>query len=285
MTQRISARTIAVSTLIAALVLLNAYQYFSAESPGPTKPEPRQSAKKAAPYELPPPPTQEDQRVIDRFHQLAYDQQFRFMKTRGNFQVETPEYKPSRWLGVITQQNPSDFWINQEIITELKPDFIVETGTLMGGGALLWATILAQVNPEGRVITIDIQDLVRDAKEHPLWKAKVEQVVKSSTDPEIVAKIKERVEGKTVIFILDSDHSKDHVLAELKAYAPMVGVGSYVLVQDSNINGHPVLPDFGPGPYEAIEEFLAGDDRFVADRTRERYLFTMHPKGFLKRIK
>jgi cephalosporin hydroxylase len=76
-----------------------------------------------------------------------------------------------------------------------------------------------------------------------------------------------------------------HVLAELKLYAPMVAPGSYVIVQDGNVNGHPVVPNFGPGPYEATEAFLTSDDRFIADRSREWFLFTMHPKGYLKRIK
>jgi cephalosporin hydroxylase len=85
--------------------------------------------------------------------------------------------------------------------------------------------------------------------------------------------------------ILDSDHSKDHVLAEMKAYAPMVSKDSYLIVQDSNVNGHPVLANFGPGPMEAITEFLATNDQFRPDTDAERLLFTMHPKGYLKRVK
>ena len=83
------------------------------------------------------------QEVVDRFHKLYYDSQI---------------WVTTRWLGVPTAQNPNDAWIHQEIIAQVKPDFIVEAGTWHGGSAALWATILQQVNPEGRVITIDIND-------------------------------------------------------------------------------------------------------------------------------
>ena len=85
--------------------------------------------------------------------------------------------------------------------------------------------------------------------------------------------------------ILDSDHSRDHVLAEMRLYADLVPVGGYLLVQDTNINGHPVHPDFGPGPMEAVEEFLATNDEFEVDRARERMMFTFHPRGYLRRVK
>ena len=85
--------------------------------------------------------------------------------------------------------------------------------------------------------------------------------------------------------LLDSDHHKTHVLAEMRAYAPLVTVGSYLIVQDTNVNGHPVAPDFGPGPMEAVLEFLASDDRFESDRTQERLFFTMHPRGYLRRVR
>jgi cephalosporin hydroxylase len=164
--------------------------------------------------------------------------------------------------------------------SEIKPDYIVETGTWVGGRALLWATILAQVNPDGKVITIDTEDKVAES----FVQGKIEFLVGSSTDPTMVAEVQKRVQGKKVLFILDSDHSKNHVLGEMKTFAPMVNVGSYMIVQDSNANGHPIATNFGPGPYEAIQEFLATNHDFVPDHKRERFLFTMHPDGYLQRI-
>jgi cephalosporin hydroxylase len=212
---------------------------------------------------------QSKQEIIDSYHKLFY---------------ESNVWETTRWLGVLTQQNPNDAWIHQEIIVDVKPDFIVEAGTLHGGSAALWATILQQVNPNGRVITIDIEDKAAEAKKLPIVRQYVDFLIGSSTDPAIVAEVKKRVEGRKVLVILDSDHSKGHVLAEMKAYARFVSVGSYLIVQDTNVNGHPVAANFGPGPMEAVQEFLASNQQFKPDEKAERLMFTLHPKGYLKRI-
>ena len=85
--------------------------------------------------------------------------------------------------------------------------------------------------------------------------------------------------------ILDSDHSQAHVEAELAAYAGIVSVGSYLIVEDTDINGHPARPDFGPGPWEALQTFLATNHDFEVDRSRERFLLTLNPGGYLRRRK
>lgn len=211
------------------------------------------------------------QAIIDGFHRLFYHNNGTWLR--------------NRWFGLLTQQNPNDVWIIQEIIVEVKPDFIVETGTLYGGSAVLWAMILEQVNPQGRVITVDIENQTAEARQLRLFREKVDFLLGSSTDPKIVGEIRRRVEGKRVLVVLDSDHRKDHVLKEMESYGPLVSVGSYLIVQDSNVNGHPVFKDFGPGPMEAIEAFLASRQEFVPDPDRERLLFTMHPRGYLKRMK
>ena len=211
-----------------------------------------------------------DEQIVERFHNIFYDSKI---------------WLSTKWLGIPTAQNPNDVWIHQEIIFAVKPDYIIETGTWHGGSAALWATILQQVNPTGRVITIDINDNVTAAKDLPIVKQRVEFLHGSSTDPKLVAEVAKRVQGKMVLVILDSDHHKDHVVAELKAYAPLVSKDSYLIVQDTNANGHPVLKNFGPGPMEAVKEFLAANDQFRPDREAERLMFTMHPKGYLKRIK
>ena len=152
---------------------------------------------------------------------------------------------------------------------------MIEAGTFHGGSATLWAIILEHINPNGRVITIDIRDEREPrATSLPISKRKIDFLLGSSTDSEIVAEIGRRAKGKRVLVMLDSLHSKDHVAAELDAYAPMVPVGSYIIVQDT----------FG-GPEAAIHEFLAENDSFVADRSRERYPDTGSVYGYLRRVK
>ena len=188
------------------------------------------------------------------------------------------EHKPvfkNRFLGVRTLQNPLDAWIIQEIISEVQPDFVIETGTWHGGSAVLWALFLENVNPAGRVITIDIKDHREPrAARLAMARRRVDFLLGSSTAPEIVAEVERRVRGKKVLVILDSLHSKEHVAAELQAYAPMVPVGSYLIVQDTLA-----------GPIDAIDEFLAADDRFVADRERERFFVTNTVRGYLRRVR
>ena len=208
--------------------------------------------------------------AVNRYHRIYYKSKQTWLQ--------------NRWLGVKTQQNPNDIWITQEILVEVKPDFVIETGTNRGGSAMLWAMVLQQVHPTARVITIDIEDRTAEASKLPIW-SMIDFYHGSSTDPAIVEEIREKVKGKKVMVLLDSDHSKEHVANEIRCYADLVPVGSYLIVQDTNVNGHPVYPSFGPGPMEAVEELLANDDRFEIDKTRERMYFTMHPNGYLKRVK
>jgi len=174
---------------------------------------------------------------------------------------------------VRTAQNPLDAWIVQEIISEVAPDLIVETGTFHGGSAMLWAMFLEEVNPEGRVITIDIEDQREPgAKSHALTQRRVDFLLGSSTAPDVVAEVHRRAEGKRVLVLLDSLHTGEHVAAELKAYAPLVPAGSYVIVQDSPLDA-----------LGAIDDFLAANPGWTADRSKERFLLTNTVMGYLRR--
>ena len=190
------------------------------------------------------------------------------------------------WLGVPTLQNPDDVWIIQEIISEVKPDLIIETGTARGGSAAIWAMVQREVNADGRVMSIDIQDVVERKKLTPSLLARIDFIVGSSIDSDVILAVKEKAHGKRVLVLLDSGHDRAHVLRELTLYSPLVCIGSYVIVQDTIINGHPVvnLEHQGPGPMEAVEEFLANNSNFQVDTSREKLMFTMHPKGYLKRL-
>ena len=111
-------------------------------------------------------------------------------------------------------------------------------------------------------------------------------ILGSSTDPEIVSRIAKQVKGKKVIVDLDSNHTKDHVSKELKAYSPLVSLGSYMIVEDTSMDGIPLWPGLGPGPMAAVKEFLESDSSasFEPDFTREVFLMTFHPGGWLRRV-
>ncbi|HEV3475521.1 MAG TPA: CmcI family methyltransferase, partial [Actinomycetota bacterium] len=107
----------------------------------------------------------------------------------------------------------------------------------------------------------------------------------SSTSEEILERVRAEVAGGTTMVILDSDHSAKHVSDELRAYAPMVSVGHYLVVEDTNLNGNPILPEWGPGPREAVEGFLRETDAFEVDRSREKFFMTFNPTGYLRRVR
>jgi len=181
---------------------------------------------------------------------------------------------------VEAQKCPLDLWAYQEIIFEGKPDVIVETGTFNGGSALYLASICDIVR-RGKVITVDIE--ARPGRpQHPRI-TYLEGA--SSTNPEVVARVTGMIEkDDAVMVILDSDHSQGHVLDELRAYGPLVTRGQYVIVEDTNVNGHPVLEDFGPGPMEAIEAYLGEGAAFAVDPDKEKFFMTFNPRGFLRRV-
>lgn len=189
------------------------------------------------------------------------------------------------WMGIRTQKNPCDLWMMQQVLFEVQPDFIIEAGTFRGGSALFFAQILDGIGlKDSKVITLDIFDQCREAAEHPLWKSHVEFLLGSSTDPKIVEQVKERVAGKKVLVVLDSVHTREHVLNELNAYAPLVSAGSYVVVEDTSLDLHLTLDS--NGPTAAVKEFLQTDAgrEFRQDFSREALVLTFNPGGWLKRI-
>lgn len=195
---------------------------------------------------------------------------------------ENNTWKSTHWLGTPIQKFPTDLWIYQELIFKLRPDLIIETGTLYGGSALFLATILEAVN-HGRVISVDINDGPDPEQPRPCH-PRLSYIKGSSTDEIVLHKLLEESAGiDTVMVILDSDHAQEHVLDELNSFKDIVTPGSYLIVEDTNINGHPVFPDFGPGPMEAVQEFLEGNDEFVVDTSMERLMLTANPRGYLKK--
>jgi cephalosporin hydroxylase len=189
------------------------------------------------------------------------------------------------FLGIPIQKNPCDLWMMQQIIYETKPDVIVETGTFRGGSALYFAHILEGMGSDSaKVVTIDIEDARSDAAKYPVWQKRVSFVRGSSIDPDVIAQVRRFSQGKRVLVVLDSRHEKDHVLKELEAYAPLVSLGSYLVVEDTNSDGVPVFPG-SIGPTAAIAEFLPTElgRHFRQDVRREAMVLTFNPGGWLKR--
>lgn len=213
--------------------------------------------------------------VIERFNKLYYETPNVWQKGRMH------------WLGVPVLKAPTDLWIYQEILCRLRPDLIVETGTADGGSALFLASVCEQIGA-GRVVSVDISERGPVGEARPEH-ARIRYLLGSSTDEEVVKQVKAEAEGaESVLVILDSDHAEHHVFREMQIYAPLVSVGSYLIVEDTNVNGHPVLEQHGPGPMEAVKRFLneerEGRD-FVTDKEKERLMLTFNPGGYLKRIR
>jgi cephalosporin hydroxylase len=201
--------------------------------------------------------------VTEAFHRLYYD---------------TAVWKDTHWLGVRTQKCPLDLWVYQEILHEVKPDLVIETGTAHGGSAYYLASLMDLIG-RGEIVTVDIHP-IEGRPEHP----RITYVTGSSTADEVVQEVERLAEGHDrVLVILDSDHSRDHVLDELRIYNRFVTPGSYLIVEDTNVNGHPVMPEHGPGPMEALDDFLAEADGLEIDAAREKFFMTFNPRGFLRK--
>lgn len=206
------------------------------------------------------------QSLVDDFHRLYYDSR-------------ESTWQNTRWMGNEVLKLPLDLWLYQEYLFELKPDVIVESGTFMGGSALFLAHML-DILGHGEIISIDV--VHREGRpEHP----RITYISGSSTDPAIVADITARIDGRKTLVILDSDHSEGHVYAELQVYAPLVCVGSLLIVEDTNVNGHPVYPEFGPGPMEALDRFLAENGDYAHDPQAHKFFMTFNPRGVLRRLR
>jgi len=183
------------------------------------------------------------------------------------------------WFGVPVMKCPIDMWIYQELLCRTLPDCIVETGTAFGGSALFMAMV-CQFLGRGRVVSVDIKP-VEHRPEHPL----IRYLTGSSTDPAIIEEVRQQLQpGERTMVILDSDHAEDHVAAELEAYGALVTPACYLVVEDTNLNGHPVGTAHGPGPWEAVEAWLPKHPEFERDdEIEQRHVMTFNPGGYLRR--
>ena len=189
------------------------------------------------------------------------------------------------WFGIPMWKLPFDAFIIQEIIYQTRPEYIIETGTAHGGSALFYAGI-CELLGEGKVITIDIENKFYpdDVSQHH-WSDRITFLHGSSTNEIVFSDVKHLAGGKRNLVILDSWHSYEHVCKELELYEEFVPVGSYMIVEDTHVSGHPVEWPHGKGPYESVEWFLSTRDYWEPQYWCEKYMMTFNPKGYLKRIK
>jgi cephalosporin hydroxylase len=199
------------------------------------------------------------------------------------------------WMGRPIIQYPQDMIAMQEIIWDLKPDLIIETGIAHGGSLIYYASILELIG-KGEVlgIDIDIREHNRiEIEKHPMFK-RIKMLRGSSVEPDIIAQVNKYAKGKeTVLVSLDSNHTHDHVLQELRCYSPLVRRGSYIVAFDTIVEH---LPEgyfaqkrpwgISNNPKTAIDEFLKNNDDFVRDlQVDNKLLISVAPGGYLKRIK
>jgi len=189
-------------------------------------------------------------------------------------------WKHVAYRGIRTLKNPLDLWNYQEIFQEHGIEWVVETGTRHGGSALFFADLLAARGASGLVVSVDIDHDSLQAPRHD----RVRLLKGDSASPTVIAEIQALLEERRapMFVILDSDHRKAHVLRELGAYVPLMRSGDYLVVEDTCVNGHPVRPEFGPGPMEAIKEYLdAHPGELKPDTAREeKFGCTFAPHGY-----
>ncbi len=201
-----------------------------------------------------------------------------------------------KWMGRPVIQYPQDILAMQEIIWDVKPDLIIETGIAHGGSLIFYASMLELIG-KGEVLGIDIEIREhnrREIEKHPMYR-RLTMIQGSSIDATVVEKVKQFAKNKpTILVVLDSNHTHEHVLEELKAFSPLVSVNSYIVVFDTIVEYLPV--NYLPGhirpwgisnnPLTAVREFLGSNPNFEIDKSiNNKLLISVAPDGYLKRIK
>jgi cephalosporin hydroxylase len=187
--------------------------------------------------------------------------------------------QPIHFLGVPMRQIPSDNWLMSELLWRVKPDYMIEAGTLHGGSALYYAAMLELINPDAKVLTIDIDEaqIKAGAKNNPLWARRVVFYKGSSVSPEIHERLATEIgKGKKVFVTLDTLHAPKHVASELELFSRYVSPGSYMVLQDT----------YYEGLTEVVDEFLKMHVDWHRDtKADERFVFTKYRGGFLQKNK
>lgn len=231
----------------------------------------------------------------ENIQKLGADQGLRTLGLR--FLTGSAKYKYSynfSWLGRPIIQLPQDILAMQEIIWQVQPELIVETGIAHGGSLIFFASMLELIGRNGKVLGVDIEIRTHNRQEierHRLA-SRINLLQGSSIDPDTVAEVHRQAQGKKVLLVLDSNHTHSHVLQELSVYSPLVKKGSYIVVCDTSIEDLPAdfFPDRpwnkGNNPKTAVHEFLRTSDRFLIDRDIDnKLLISVAYEGYLLCVK
>lgn len=217
--------------------------------------------------------------------------------TAAQFMQETIDSRYSyhfSWMGRPIIAYPQDMIAMQELIWEIQPDLIIEAGVAHGGSIIYYASLLELIGKDGLVVGIDIdirQHNRNEIEQHPMMK-RIQLIEGSSIAPEIIDQVKEIAKSKKKIMVcLDSNHTHDHVLEELRAYADLVSIGSYCVVFDTVVED---LKDewtnrpwgIGNNPKTAVWQYLKENDKFEINTSVDaKLLISVAPSGYLKRVK
>lgn len=212
---------------------------------------------------------QRDQDTITAFQQLYWNAG----KLGGT-------WNDTKWMGIEVLKYPTDLHIYQEIIHEVRPTLLIETGTNMGGSSLYYAHMF-DILGQGQIFTIDVVEY-ETRPIHP----RIEYFVGSSIEDKTVAEVAKRTaKSEIVMVVLDSCHDKAHVLREMEIYGEFVTPGSYMVVEDTALCGNPVGEVGHLGAKAAVEEYVKRKGcQFIVDKTRHKFLLSMNTGGYLRKV-
>ncbi len=188
-------------------------------------------------------------------------------------------FEQVHYHGIPTWKNVLDLWVYQEIIWETEVEVVIEIGARHGGTTFWLSDLLRNFRgPSATVISIDLE------RPGPDLPSNVHFICGDSIAPATVAEVRGVVAGRRTLVIADGNHAADHVLEEIRLYAPLIPEGCYFIAEDGIVD---VMDwkDYTPGPMVAAQRFLSENDEFTLDRAREKFLLTYAPGGFLKRIR
>ena len=232
--------------------------------------------------------------VEENIRGLAKDGELRALSTQWLLKTLPHRYSYNfSWMGRPIIQYPQDMVAMQEIIWRVKPDLVIETGIAHGGSLVFYASLL-ELMGHGEVLGIDIEIRPHNREaiqSHPMSR-RISMIEGSSIDPGIVAEVAARAAGKRTLVVLDSKHSHEHVLAELRAYAPLASVGSYCVVFDTVVEDlpaglYPGRPwDVGDNPKTAVAAYLKENGDFSVDSDVDaKTMISVAPGGYLRRMR